>query len=127
MTCNTKTELQSRNTLLALLAGIGAGVVVGLAIAPKAGQKLRADIGNTVDDYLDSASQKAEDLRKFAADLAQRGLRKVQKTTGNASEVIKDTVNGALDAATSAVDSGATKGHEAIGHAADVVRTGTRG
>ena len=127
MMCNTKTESQSRNMLLALLAGVGAGIVVGLAIAPKSGHKLRADIGSTVDDYLDSASQKAEELRKSAANLAERGLREVQKTAGNASEKIKDTVNGTLDAANSAVDNGATKGHEVIGHAVDAVRTGTRG
>jgi len=99
MTCITKTESQSRNMLLALLAGVGAGVVVGLAIAPKSGQKLRADIGSTVDDYLDSASQKAEELRKSAANLAQRGLREVQKTAGNASDKIKGMVIDTSDAA----------------------------
>lgn len=127
MMCNTKTDSQSRNTLLALLAGVGAGVVVGLAIAPKSGQKLRADIGDAVDGYLDSASQKAEELRKSAANLAQRGLREVQKTTVDAAEKIKDMVNGGLDAVNSAVDTGATNGHEVIDRAADAVRTGTRG
>jgi gas vesicle protein len=127
MTCNTKTESQSGNMLLALLAGVGAGVVVGLAIAPKSGQKLRADIGSTVDDYLDSAGQKAEEVRQSAANLAQRGLREVQRTAGNASDKLKDMVNGTLDAANSAVDNGAAKGHEVIGQASEAVRTGTRG
>jgi gas vesicle protein len=86
MTFKTKIESQSRNMLLALLAGVGAGVVVGLAIAPKSGQKLRADIGNTVDDYLDSASQKAEELRKSSTNLAQRGLKEAGKATSKASE-----------------------------------------
>jgi gas vesicle protein len=113
--------------LLALLAGVGAGIVVGLAIAPKSGQKLRADIGDTVDDYLDSAGQKAEELRKSSTNLARRGLKEVGKTTGKASEKIKDTVNDAMDAVNRAVDAGATKSREVIDHAADAVRTGLRG
>ena len=127
MICKTKTESQSRNMLLALLAGVGAGVIVGLAIAPKTGQKLRADIGNTVDDYLDSASQKAEELRKSSTNLAQGGLREVQKTTGNASEKIKDMFNGALDTANSLADTGATKGREVTDYAVAAIRTGMRG
>ena len=80
MTCNTNTKSQSGNMLLALLAGVGVGVVVGLAIAPKSGRKLRADIRSTMDDCLDSASQKAGELRKSGANLAQRGLQDVRKT-----------------------------------------------
>jgi gas vesicle protein len=126
MIFKTKTESQSRNTLLALLAGVGVGLLVGLAIAPKSGQKLRDDIGNGVDDYLDSAGQKAGELRKSATNIAQRGLKEVRKTTGNASEKIKDMVNGAVDTARNAVDTSAMKGHEVINRAADAVRTGMR-
>jgi gas vesicle protein len=119
MTCN-------KNALLALLAGVGAGVIVGFAIAPNSGKKLRGAIGNTVDDCLDSASEKAGELRKSAANLAQRGLREVHKTANNAGEKIKDMVNGASDAANDALDIGATKGHEVIDHTAAAIRTGTR-
>ena len=127
MTCNTNTKSQSGNMLLALLAGVGAGVVVGLAIAPKSGRKLRADIRSTMDDCLDSASQKAGELRKSGANLAQRGLQDVRKTAGKASEKIQDVVNGTLDGLNGAVDNGAAKSHEVIGRAADSVRTGTLG
>jgi gas vesicle protein len=99
MSSHTKTRSQFRDTLLALLAGVGTGVIVGLAIAPKSGRKLRADIRNTMDDCLDSAGQRAGELRKSAADLAQCGLKEVRNTAANASEKIKDMVNGALDAA----------------------------
>jgi len=127
MTCITTKESQSKDRLLALLAGIGAGVIVGLAIAPKSGKKLRDDIGNTVDDYLDSANAKAREFRDSAADLARRGLREVRKTTDNAAGKMNDIVNDAADAVNSAVNTGAAKGHEVIDRAADAVKTGTRG
>ena len=37
--------------------------------------KLRKDIGTSVDEYLDSARRKAEELKTSATNLAQRGLR----------------------------------------------------
>jgi len=122
MTCNTTTRSQSKNNLLALLAGVGAGVIVGLAIAPKSGKKLRDDIGNTLGDCLDSAGQKADEIRESAVNLAQRGLRQARKTTDNAAGKVNDVVNGAANAANSAVDTGAAKSHDAINHAADSVR-----
>jgi gas vesicle protein len=122
MTCNRTARSESTNRLLALLAGLGAGVVVGLAIAPKSGKKLRDDIGNTVDDYLDSAGKKAGEMRESAVNLAQRGLRQVRKTTDNATGKVNDVVDGAANAANSAVDTGAAKSHDAINHAADSVR-----
>jgi gas vesicle protein len=113
MTCNKEKESHFSNSFLALLAGVGAGVAVGLMIAPKSGRKLRADIGNTVDGYMDSATQSAEDLRKNAAKLARRGLREVQKTPGKAAEKVRETINGAMEAATAVID-----------RAAPAVRTG---
>jgi gas vesicle protein len=127
MTCDTTTKLQSKNAFLALLAGVGAGVVVGLAIAPKSGKNLRDGIRNTANDYLDSASETAEELRKSAANLAQHGLREVRKAADNAAEKINDTVKGAADAANGAVDTSAAKGHEVIDHATDAVRARRRG
>jgi gas vesicle protein len=127
MTCITTKESQTKDRLLALLAGLGAGVLVGLAIAPKSGKKLRDDIGNTVKDYLDSANAIAGELRDSAADFAQRGLREVRKTTDYAARKMNDMVSGAADAANSAVNTGAAKGHEVIDYAADMVKTGTRG
>ena len=121
MTPNTKTEPQSGNSLLELLAGVGAGLAVGLAVAPKSGQKLRADIGNKIDDYLESASKKAGELRDSATKLAQSGLREVQRTKCNAKEKVKDTVNGAVDAVNSVAASGASDAHGAIDHAVDTI------
>ena len=105
MRFSTNSELQSRTMLFALLAGVVAGVVVGLAIAPKSGSKLRADIGDRVDDYMDSTGQKAEELRKSAASLARRGLKELWKTKANAEDQVKETVTAAVDTVGSAVES----------------------
>jgi gas vesicle protein len=96
-------------------------LAVGLAVAPKSGQKLRADIGNKIDDYLESASKKAGELRDSATKLAQSGLREVQRTKCNATEKVKDTVNGAVDAVNSVAASGASDAHGAIDHAVDTI------
>lgn len=127
MTCNEKAESQSGNRLLALLAGVGAGVVLGLAIAPKSGRKMRADIGDSVEDCLDSVGQKAGELRKSVVKLVKRG----QKTTDDAAaEAVNRVVNAgadgaydAIDQTVAAVNAGAKKGYEAVDRAADALTT----
>src|SRR5437899_11893432 len=89
---NKKTESDYKTVLLALLAGAGAGLTVGLLMAPKAGDRLRADIGSTVDGYLETARQKAEGLRNSASNLAHRGLSEVRRTKNLAA----DKVSGAF-------------------------------
>jgi len=136
MTCNEKAESQSGNRFLALLAGVGAGVVVGLAIAPKSGRKMRADIGDSVDDCLDSVSQKAGELRKSVINLAKRGQREVRKTTDDVADKMNDAATGAvnrvvkagadgayeaIDQTVDAVNAGAKKGYEAVDRAADAL------
>jgi len=104
MTFYPKNDSRSTSILIALLAALGAGIVVGLAIAPKSGQQLRAEIGDTVDDCLSSAGEKAEELRKSASNLAQRGLKEVRKASSKAEQNIGNTVGGAVHTVTSAVD-----------------------
>ena len=135
---NTKTESQYKTALIALLAGAGAGLAIGFLMAPKSGDRLRADIGTAVDEYLESAREKASELRASATSLAQRGLREVQKTKDNIAGQVKETVasaveggardaHNAIDQTVAAVNTGARKSHEAVTNAADSVRTGTRG
>jgi gas vesicle protein len=100
-----KTDSESKNILISLLAGLGAGIIVGLAIAPKSGEQIRAEIGNTVDDYVDAAGQKAEELRKSAAALAHRGLKEVQKSGNKAEENIKEAVSGTFEKVNTAAES----------------------
>lgn len=120
--------------LYAILAGAGAGLVVGLMMAPKSGEQMRTDIGSTVDDYLDAARERADSLKSSATDMAQRGLREVQRTKDVITDKVKDVVNkgekeahNAIDRAAAATNTAAKKGHESVENAASDVRSGTRG
>jgi gas vesicle protein len=132
-----KTQSDYATILMAVLAGAGAGLTVGLLMAPKSGDRLRADIGTAVDEYLDSARQKAGELRTSATNLAQKGLREVQRAKDTAAEKVSgafshavDTgakeAHGAIDDTVANVNSAAKKGHNNVDSAADALRTGTR-
>jgi len=116
-----------------ILAGAAAGLAVGLLMAPKSGEELRADIGSAVDDYMDSARQKAGDLRDSASDLASRGMREVRKATDTVAEKVHDVVDRgekqslqAIDDATTAANKGTKKAGEAANQGASAARAGVR-
>lgn len=129
-----RTDTDFKTVLIAVLAGAAAGLAVGLLMAPKSGDKLRGDIGRSVEEYLESARRKADELKTSAANLAQRGLREVQRTKDAATakaDVAVDTgaagAHHAIDQTVDAVNYGARKGHEAVDYAAGTLRTGTQG
>jgi len=128
------TQSDYATILMALLAGAGAGLAVGLLMAPKSGDSLRADIGTAVDDYLDSARQKAGEFKTSATNMAQRGLKEVQrakdtanqKVTGafsNAVDAGAKSAHGAIDDTVAGVSSAAKKGHNNIDNAADALHS----
>jgi len=119
-------ETDYKTILVSLLAGAAAGITVGILMAPKSGDQIRADIGNSVDEYLSTAKRKAEELRSSATNLAQRGLKEVRRTRDAASEKLDDAVMSGAVGAHDAIDSGASKGHRAVDRAADSLVTGTR-
>jgi gas vesicle protein len=123
---NTNKAESQRTVWMALVAGAGAGLAVGLLTAPKAGRKLRTEIGEAVDDYLDSARGKAEEL-------ARRGMNEVRKTRTEASDSISNAVDvgakeahNAIDQTLAAAHVGAKKGHEVVDKAADSAKSGVR-
>jgi gas vesicle protein len=133
----TKTDSHYKTVLLALLAGASAGLAVGVLMAPKSGERLRADIGGAVDDYLDTAREKADELRTSASNLAQRGLREIRRTKDAAAEKFSGAVSNAvdtgskqahdtIDSTVANVNSGAEKGHRAVDSTANNIRTATR-
>lgn len=134
MTFTRKNDSNYPTMLLSLLAGAGAGLVVGAMMAPKSGSKLRAQIGEAVDDYLDSAKDKVGDIRNSAANLAQRGMREVRNKMGDTVDCAvdagvgsaHDAIHRAADTMHSGVQTGAKKGHEAVDQAADAVRSTVR-
>jgi len=133
MNINWNRKTNPNNVLLAVLAGAGAGLVVGLLMAPKSGDETRSDIGDAVDEYLESARERAEGLKASATSMAQRGLREVQRTKDIIADKVRDTVNRGeqeghdlVDKAASAAGSGAKKGHAAVNETASEARSATR-
>lgn len=129
-----KKQTDYKTVLFAVLAGAGAGLAVGMLMAPKSGDETRAEIGAAVDGYLDSARQTAENLKTSATTLAQRGIREVQKTKDMVADQVREAVNtgeqeahSAINQTVAAVDAGAKKSHDAIHQAASAVRSGARG
>ena len=121
MNTNSNPEETSKypTVLLSLLAGAGAGLAVGLLMAPKAGASLRADSRGAIDDQLDTARNKAGDLKNSAVNLTQRGIREMQRTRDTVTQRAKNAVN-------SAVDSGSRQAHEAVDEASDAASSAAK-
>jgi gas vesicle protein len=56
-----------------LLIGLGAGAVVGMLFAPKAGRQMRRDLRRGYDNALETFDDWKETARDFAEDVAERG------------------------------------------------------
>lgn len=56
-----------------LLIGLGAGAVVGMLYAPKAGRQLRRDLRKTYDNARESFDEWKETARDFAEEAMERG------------------------------------------------------
>ncbi len=111
MTCNNSTTgSQNTNILMALLAGVGAGLAAGILLAPKSGIRMRAEIRNAVSGYMDEAVSSVESARHSVASAVDTGVRDI-------NEAIEQTV--------AAVRSGAKISHDAVNSAAASLRAGT--
>jgi gas vesicle protein len=71
-----------------LLIGLGAGAVLGMLLAPKAGKQMRKDLRRkfdsareTVDDWTDDAREFAEEAMERGADIADQVREKVAPLT----------------------------------------------
>lgn len=135
---NTSKTSNIVSTTLAFVGGVATGLAVGLLMAPKAGEELRAEIGETVEGYVDTAKQKAADLQSSMSNMAKVGLTEVQRVKDEVVDKVNETVSSAIndgvstahsvvDKTASAVKSGAEKGQQAadsaINKAADAART----
>jgi gas vesicle protein len=56
-----------------LLIGLGAGAVVGMLFAPKAGRQMRRDLRRGYDNARETFDDWKETARDFAEDVAERG------------------------------------------------------
>jgi gas vesicle protein len=65
-------------TILAFLLGAAAGAAAALLFAPKAGEELRNDIAEAVNDGVNQVSGKGKELRRQAEKLVDRAQDQVQ-------------------------------------------------
>ena len=111
MSCNNgQTESQNTNILLALLAGVGTGLAAGILLAPKSGERTRAEISTAVNGYMDEACASVKSAKHSVAIAVDNGVRDI-------NHAIEDTV--------AAVRSGAKMGHDAVNSAAAALHVGT--
>ena len=135
---NTSKTSNIVSTTLAFVGGVATGLAVGILMAPKAGEELRAEIGETVEGYVDTAKQKAADLQSSMSNMAKLGLTEVQRVKDEVVDKVNEKVSSAIndgvstahsvvDKTASTVKSGAEKGQHAadsaINKAADATRT----
>ena len=135
---NTSKTSNIVSTTLAFVGGVATGLAVGILMAPKAGEELRAEIGETVEGYIDTAKQKAADLQSSMSNMAKLGLTEVQRVKDEVVDKVNEKVSSAIndgvstahsvvDKTASTVKSGAEKGQQAadsaINKAADAART----
>jgi len=135
---NTSKTSNIVSTTLAFVGGVATGLAVGILMAPKAGEELRAEIGETVEGYVDTAKQKAADLQSSMSNMAKLGLTEVQRVKDEVVDKVNEKVSSAIndgvstahsvvDKTASTVKSGAEKGQHAadsaINKAADAART----
>jgi gas vesicle protein len=71
------------------LAGLGAGVGLGILLAPERGEKTRSRIQAKAMDGAAYVKQRTEDVREAAADAIRESTRRVSKET----EAVKAAVN----------------------------------
>jgi gas vesicle protein len=77
MLLRKRSDLQ-RN-LLALAAGLGAGVGLGILLAPKSGRDLRRAIGRKTGKGVSAVADGAEHLQERALGLAEKSWRAVER------------------------------------------------
>ena len=64
---------QAGTAITFLLIGLGAGTLLGMLLAPKAGKQLRKDLRRKYDDARETIGEWQEDLKDAADEVMERG------------------------------------------------------
>jgi gas vesicle protein len=56
-----------------LLIGLGAGALLGMLLAPKAGKQMRKELRRKFDDARETVDEWTDDAREFAEEAMERG------------------------------------------------------
>jgi gas vesicle protein len=72
-----------------ILAGILAGVAIGILIAPAKGAETRKKISDKVDDASDHLKCMVEKFRSQANEMADRGIDKIEKAESQINDALQ--------------------------------------
>jgi gas vesicle protein len=108
----------SGKIIIALLAGAAVGAAVGILLAPSSGAELREDIADYVNDLVESAKGKANNLREYGSSAVERSKSKFRSAVNNLADY-KDEVAGNVRAR---AGNAAEAGKEVVEHAKSKVK-----
>ncbi len=107
MPYNEDVERESWSFLTGVMLGTALGATVALLLAPKRGQELRGDLATAAAGVRDAAvtardkvSSQVSNLRKTAADMAERG----SAMASDASRAIQDTAQSVTESGAAMFD-----------------------
>jgi gas vesicle protein len=73
-----------------LLIGLGAGALLGLLFAPKAGKQIRKDLRRKYDDARETVEDWTEDARDAAEEVIERGTEFAEEVRDRVSPLAKN-------------------------------------
>ena len=81
---------RSSTALTFLLIGLGAGALLGLLFAPKAGKQIRKDLRRKYDDARETLDDWTEDARDAAEEVLERGAEFAEEVRDRVSPLAKN-------------------------------------
>jgi gas vesicle protein len=81
---------RSNTAITFLLIGLGAGALLGLLFAPKAGKQIRKDLRRKYDDARETLDDWTEDARDAAEEVIERGAEFAEEVRDRVSPLAKN-------------------------------------
>ena len=81
---------RSNTAITFLLIGLGAGALLGLLFAPKAGKQIRKDLRRKYDDARETVEDWTEDARDAAEEVLERGAEFAEDVRDRVSPLAKN-------------------------------------
>ncbi len=77
--------------ILAFLAGLATGAILGILFAPRSGDETRKMIGEKVDEYSEDAKKKMDEMVKSGKDELLKAKKKAVSAVEKATENLRET------------------------------------
>ena len=84
-------------SLMPFLAGLGAGVVAGILLAPEQGQRIRERVGKFAKQSADAVKERAENLSHAAGETLNSGAKSLRNSANDAVESATAKITNAAD------------------------------